>query len=441
MIPQVLLLSAGKSSRMWPLSDKIFFPYLGKTVLEHQVEMLLSSGFTRRIHIVGNESNFSLLVSLIREKFPSSAPRFTFSKQVDLDEGMLGGVLDSEKHLSQKEPLLVMSSNDFVDKSFFSSLLRDYKNKKSDVFLCGKKVDKYFPGGYLVLDSEQHVKEIHEKPGAGKEPSSLINLVLHLYRNPSSLFRVLKTIRKKKEGGYGYEAGLQALFDEGAVASSVAYEGYWQSLKYPWHHLSLMNRFLGSIKKSRIHKGAFVSEKASLSGPVWIEKGVRVYDFAVLQGPVYIGENTVIGNHTLVRMSHVGSDSVIGHGTEVARSYLKRSVWTHQNYIGDSIIDENVSFGAGAKTGNLRLDEGLVSVCIHGKKVCSETNKLGLICGKNVRVGINTSIMPGVRIGNNSFVGAGISVEKDVGDSSYVKHVHEREDRENLSSIRERELM
>ena len=77
----------------------------------------------------------------------------------------------------------------------------------------------------------------------------------------------------------------------------------------------------------------------------------------MIKGPAHIGENSIIANNSLVRGSMVGRDCVVGFTTEVTRSYLNKEVWMHSNYIGDSIIDSNVSFGAGSVTGNLRFDE------------------------------------------------------------------------------------
>ena len=41
--------------------------------------------------------------------------------------------------------------------------------------------------------------------------------------------------------------------------------------------------------------------------------------------------------------------------------------------------------------------------------------KLGAIIGNGCRIGINSSIMPGVRIGANSFVGAHVYLNRDLG--------------------------
>ncbi len=172
-----------------------------------------------------------------------------------------------------------------------------------------------------------------------------------------------------------------------------------------------------------VHRSGRV--RGNVTAPrICIEDGAKVFDHAVIQGPAYIGKNCIVTNNSLVRESHLGAGCVAGYSTEIARSFLADGVWTHTNYVGDSVIGRNSSFGSGTVTGNLRLDEKEIPVSVgsgeSATKVNSGTNKLGSIVGENVRVGINVSLMPGVKIGNNSFIGAGITVWQDVPDSMFV---------------------
>jgi bifunctional UDP-N-acetylglucosamine pyrophosphorylase/glucosamine-1-phosphate N-acetyltransferase len=168
---------------------------------------------------------------------------------------------------------------------------------------------------------------------------------------------------------------------------------------------------------------------------------------AIVKGPCYLGRGTIVAMNALVRDANVGESCVIGFSTEVARSYLGSNVWTHSNYIGDSVIGNDVSFGAGAVVGNLRLDEGIISVAVDGAggdgKVSTGTNKWGIVTGDHIRVGVNTSFMPGVRVGGESFIGAGIVVGKDVPKKSFVTGDWKLKVDENKGSFSEemREMM
>ncbi len=401
---------------MKPIEDKNFLKFLGKPLIRHQIESLVAAGFDDFIIVCGkhNKSHFNELKRRLKL-------RINIVEQKNLSLGMVGAVIDASKFFGN-EPVLIVSGNDVVDESAFELLKNAYKDKSASGFMIAKQVREYFPGGYLKIDKRSYIKEIIEKPEPGKEPSKLINLVLHLYRNPKTLVKYLANAASPHDDLY--ETAVNNMIKDGYKIKAVAYGGFWQAVKYPWHMLDLWKHFFhaakGNAAESRISKKAEMAASAIIKGDVIIEDGVRVYEHAVINGPCYIGKNTIVANGALVRESHIGSNCVIGKGTEVARSYIGDEVWTHLNYIGDSIIGDNNSFGAGAVTGNLRLDEKIIYVQVNGEKVSSGRNKLGAITGKNVRVGVNTSIMPGVKIGNNSFIGSGIVLAENIDDNKFV---------------------
>ena len=186
--------------------------------------------------------------------------------------------------------------------------------------------------------------------------------------------------------------------------------------------------------EKKIAETAKISANAIINGEVIIGDNVKIFDGAVINGPAYIGDNSVVATNSLVRESDVSKNCVIGFSTEIARSFLSNEVWTHSNYIGDSIIGNNVSFGAGSLTGNLRLDEKNIMVDYDGNKYDSQTNKFGAVIGDDVRIGVNTSIMPGIKIGSGSFIGAGIVVPKNIENNSYVRASWELKISENKES-------
>jgi bifunctional UDP-N-acetylglucosamine pyrophosphorylase/glucosamine-1-phosphate N-acetyltransferase len=83
-------------------------------------------------------------------------------------------------------------------------------------------------------------------------------------------------------------------------------------------------------------------------------------------------------------------------------------------------LEENISMGSGSVLANLRLDEQGIYSHIKGERLMTDKNKLGAIIGKNVRIGVNTSVMPGVKIGPDSMIGAGLTISQDIPESSFV---------------------
>jgi bifunctional UDP-N-acetylglucosamine pyrophosphorylase/glucosamine-1-phosphate N-acetyltransferase len=272
-----------------------------------------------------------------------------------------------------------------------------------------------------------------EKPGAGKEPSKMVNLVLHFHRDSARLVDAIKNARTKDDDRY--EVALDCMIKGGARMKAVPYDGFWRSIKFPSHVFKMMNHFFADLRGVKKGKRVEIAKSATIKGAVVLADGVKIMENAVISGPAYIGTNTIIATNALVRESEIGENCVIGFGTEVARSHIGSDVWTHTNYIGDSVIGNNCSFGSGTVTGNLRLDEGNVFVNVDGKKIDSGTTKLGLVTGQNVRCGINTSFMPGIKIGNNCFIGAGIVVAQDVADNKFVYAKTELITKDNVAKL------
>ena len=83
--------------------------------------------------------------------------------------------------------------------------------------------------------------DIIEKPGEGKEPSKLVNLVCHIFNDFSKFTKYLKEAKSKKDDKY--EIALNNYVKKGkARMLAHTYKGQWRAIKYPWHILYLMNQ-------------------------------------------------------------------------------------------------------------------------------------------------------------------------------------------------------
>jgi len=414
---RTFLLLAGRSTRFWPLTEKTLFPICGKTLLEHQVERLQKAGCTD-IVLVGGAHNL--------EETQRIFPDMPTVEQKELHLGMRGAMLSIiEKYPS--DPFIIVSGNDVVDPSVYSAAM----SSDGDGAIVAYTVDRYFPGGYLTVAGSK-VINIMEKPGEGNEPSSLINLVIHVHKDPQVLYEALQDVDESTDDGY--EQALAKLFTTHTY-TAIPYTGPWQAVKYPWHLLDLCEMLLQEIDTPCIHPSAEIAKSAEIIGNVIIEEGVRVLHNAVIRGPAYIGKNVIVANNALVRNASIGDNSIVGFTTEIKSSVLHNDVWTHMNYIGDSVIGKNVSFGAGTMTGNLRLDEKEISSEVKGERVGTGKVKLGTVIGDNCRLGIHVSINPGVKIGSGTFIGSKILLEKDVPDCQFAVQ------KEGVLTIRENKTL
>jgi bifunctional UDP-N-acetylglucosamine pyrophosphorylase/glucosamine-1-phosphate N-acetyltransferase len=187
----------------------------------------------------------------------------------------------------------------------------------------------------------------------------------------------------------------------------------------PWDLLEANERVLMNFTPQV--KGT-VEAGTTIKGPVWLEGSASVKSGCCVEGPAYIGERSTLGPNSRIRpCTSIGDDVNVGTSCEVKNSIIMSgSRVPHLSYIGDSIIGENCNLGAGTITANIRLDEAEVNVKLKGRLRSSGRRKLGTIMGDGVQTGINSSIMPGVKVGASSYIGPAVVVYEDVPENQMI---------------------
>lgn len=410
-----LILAGGKSKRFWPLSDKNLINFTEGNLLEHHLNTLSSLGIKDFIIVCSPE-----VAAFLRVKGKNYS-NITIHRllQDNNNQGIGKAVLLAspviEKHYSGR-PVYILNNDDVYNPSIHQDLFTHLLKKKTFMSVVTYEELTYKPFGYFII-SENRVKGIIEKPPPNKTPSNLTNMALHLYSDFPKLIDVLKLeLPKKDENDDLYERSINILCQKYDV-SYLKYTGKWEILKYPWNILSVSQYFL-SLVKQLISEKATVDKMAKISGPVIIEDEVKILEFARIVGPTVIKKGTIVGTGSLVRESIIGENCVIGYHTEITRSYVGSNCWFHTNYVGDSVLNQNVNMGAGAVLANLRLDQKNIFSVVNKTKIDTQRTKLGSMIGSNVQIGVNSSIMPGVKIGKNSVVGPGIILNDDLNDNT-----------------------
>jgi bifunctional UDP-N-acetylglucosamine pyrophosphorylase/glucosamine-1-phosphate N-acetyltransferase len=421
-----VVLAAGVGKRFWPLTtDKSSFPFLGKAFIEHSVIDALPREITRVV-FVANQENYKYFQNLNLK-----IPHLVVTQPSP--NGMADAILNVQSVISDAA-ILVMIADHLVEKKLFQDIIRTSQKENYFGVISGWKTEKYFPGGYLILEKDR-IKDIIEKPGEGKEPSNYV-YVTGQYLDDLNV--LIDQIRKTSSINDDiYEKALSELAKHSEFVMEP-YTGRSASLKYPWHVLDVMEDLLNRDNVAYRGENVTVKQNVVIEGNVHIGNNVRIFENTKIVGPVYIGDNTIIGNNNIIRDSHIGSGCVTGFNTDITRSYIGDECWFHSNYIGDSILEGNVSMGSGSVLANLRLDEGTVFSAVNSEKISTGKNKLGAIIGKNVRIGVNVSTMPGIKIGKNSFIGAGCTIDHDIPDDSFVHVKSELVIRANQKQINQK---
>ncbi len=404
----VVLLTGGTSTRFWPLLDKTTFVFQGKPFLYWHYQQLVNAGIKKCIVVTNENTNDSIRLVTVPEGL-------TVEYVIQKGQGM-GQAVAALESILHDESILVLNASDYYKDEFITSFIAYIKN---DMILGAVRVNKYFPGGYLKINSENSVEEIIEKPEIGKEPSDIVRIVADYFPNCR---KIIDAVRQSGlDPVSGYENAINNVIRDDVVCKAKITElSSWKYLKYPWDVLAMKDEFFSHMTGQQIHKSVTIKSNVVIEGAVIIEEGVKIFEGTKIVGPVYIGKNTIIGNNNIIRHSYIGAYVVTGFSSDITRSYIGDDCWFHTNYIGDSVIGNNVSMGSGSVCANLRLDDGEISSVVKEEKIGTGKNKLGAIIGNNVRIGVNSSIMPGVKIGQNSFIGAGIVVDSDLEEDKFI---------------------
>lgn len=397
---------------MFPIAeDKFLLDFLGRPLLEHQIETARAAGLAQLV-IIANPDNRARIEEIARR---------TGGVKIDVAvQKESAGIADALKSAAPflHGQILVINPNDVFSSSAYTKIMAEAAKATASSHILGYRVREYFPGGYLQVNSENELLHIVEKPGPGEEPSDLVNILIHCHANPEELLRYIDGVQTTRDDVY--ECALDSMVKAGHKIKVVPYDDFWAPIKYPWHIFKVMEHFLDSAQPS-IAPSARISEKATIEGKAVLCDNVRILENAVIRGPAYIGPNSIIGNNALVRgHSHIGAGCVIGYCTEVKHSYIGDNCWFHSNYVGDSVIDDDCSLGAGTVLANFRLDEGNIRITVGNTLVDTGYDKLGAILGRGCRIGVNASLMPGTRVGPGSFVGPQICLQQDLGADKLV---------------------
>lgn len=194
-----------------------------------------------------------------------------------------------------------------------------------------------------------------------------------------------------------------------------------------------MGKILGETK---IGDGTFVAETAIIGHPGKVEKELlisghenetrgaiigyncTIRDYTVIYSDVKLGDNVQTGHHTLIREgTTIEDDTLVGSGTIIE---------------DNCNIGSRVSIQSGVYIPSYTTIEDDVFI---GPRACFTNDKymgrgdvqlVGAFVGKFARIGGNSTILPALKIGHDSVIGAGAVVTKDVLEYEIVAGVPAR---------------
>ena len=149
-----------------------------------------------------------------------------------------------------------------------------------------------------------------------------------------------------------------------------------------------------------------IGEACVISACVILYRGTKIGDQVMIGDFASIRENIAIGNQTIV-----GRLVMVEPYTKVSNNVV---IQTGTHITGDAIIEDDVYFGDEVSTTNYN-DMGRGSRIYKGPHI-----------KRGARVGSNSTLLPGVLIGEQAIVAAGAVVTHDVPDRKVVMGVPAR---------------
>lgn len=183
-----------------------------------------------------------------------------------------------------------------------------------------------------------------------------------------------------------------------------------------------------------------IANTAIIHANVELGENVVIEDYCII-GTLfngYLDEKTIIGNHAIIR-SHtvIYAGNTIGNHFQTGNKANIREL----NTIGDnvsigtlSVIEHHVKIASGVRIHSQAfipeysiLEEDVwlgPNVVVTNARFPKHPNVKNELCGarikRNAKIGANVTLLPGITVGQNSLVGAGSVVTKDVPSNMIV---------------------
>ena len=426
----VVILAAGKGTRMKSDLPKVLHPIAGRPMVQHVVDAAGALDPDNTVLIYGHGGD------AVRQAVTGS--RLQWAEQAE-QLGTGHAVAQALPHLEEDVVLVLYGDVPLIQ----PQTLRDFVARVDDQSLALMTLTLDDPSGYgrVIRDGDGKVRRVVEQKDASDDEKAVREIntgILACTRR--FLNDSLPRLSNSNAQGEYY------LTDLIAMAVDAGMEVVTEQPGHAWEvdgvndrvQLARLERVYQRVRaESLMRAGVTLLDPARLDirGKLQCGQDVTLDINTVLVGDVVIGDRVTVGPNCLIRNARIGSGThieansvvdgaVVGEecqvgpfarlrpGTELAarakvgnfvetkKAYVgEGSKVNHLTYIGDSRIGKGVNVGAGTITCNY---DGV--------------NKFQTVMKDGAFIGSNSSLVAPVTIGENATVGAGSVVTKDVPD-------------------------
>jgi len=443
MIETAIILAAGRGNKIWPYGDtwpKAALPVANRPIIRWQIDALKKCGVKNIVVVTGH------LSGQVRDAVSGLAGIQC------MEQKSIGGTADALMiglaFVKDQEFAVIYGDVLFAEEDL-RSLLQSAPDKEAIAALV-QPLGANPPHEWLCANLENH--RIAQILGHPREASHRLCGVYRLSRamlprladNPGLMTSVEVGNMPPLESELA--ESISRYIQSGGTMRAVETKGFFIDIDKPWHLLEANSARLkqmgARLLTNEIAPGAKVEEGAEIAGPVVLGEGTIIGRGVKIKGPLWtgknvriidgaiVGANTVIGDGAIVREyckiepeSAIGAHCVVGHAAEFGGILMDGAYSYHYGeYWG--ITGRSADLGAATVCGNLRFDDQNTLHRIKGRREnpnshCANASYLG----DYTRTGVNAILMPGVKVGPYSIIGAGVILQEDLPNNTliYVK--------------------
>jgi len=397
---QIIILAAGKGTRMKSNTAKVLHTLCDKPMIEYIIEESLK--LTNSVDIILNHQ-FETVKKVV-SKYPVN-----IHKQDLQNFPGTGGAL-KEVPITGDKVLILNGDMPLIQESELKKFDID-----ADIVMSVMKLDN--PDGYgrVVIENEE-VKKIVEQKDANEDELKIpfVNAGVYLFKKEvlEKYIPLLSNDNAQKEY-YLTDIIEMAVKDNLKIKAIEVNEEDFKGINSKKNLADAERIMCNRIKEKWMNAGVimrlpetiFIDANSAFEGECEIESGCMIKNSTVIESKIKansilesaIIKTSEIGPMARIRPKSEITDSKIGNFVEVKASKLNDVKAGHLSYLGDSEIDSGTNIGAGTITCNY-----------DGKK------KYKTKIGKNVFVGSDTQLIAPVVIEDDVMIAAGSTVNKDI---------------------------
>lgn len=401
----VVVLAAGKGTRMKSKLYKVLHKVCGKTMVEHVVDAAQGVNPAEIVTIVGTGAGDV-------EKVLADKSKFAFQEK---QLGTGDAVMTAREELGDKDgaTLVVTGDTPLFTTDTFNELFKYHAEKGNAATVLTAEAPNPFGYGRIIRDDQGNVLRIVEQKDGKPEELKVkeINTGVFCFDN-KKLFEALKHVNNDNaQGEYYLTDVLEILRNSGERVGAYKMPDFSESL-------GVNDRIaLAQATKTMQRR---INEQHMRDGVSFIDP-----DTAYIDADVKIGNDTVIeGNVVIKGNTEIGSDCYITSGSRIVDSKIGNNVTVTSSTVEEAEMDDNTDIGPNSHLrpkAIIRKGAHIGNFVEIKKAEIGENTKVGHLTyvgdatlGKDINIGCGTifSNYDGVKkfntnVGDHAFIGAG----------------------------------